>query len=271
MKVQAIEMALRVGLYAINMLSLLGRYKRRSRSYGTHARQVLDWYEGEGRDERRPLVLFIYGGNWQSGVRHDYRFVADTLVSMGCDVVIPDYRLYPEARFGEILSDVGLCLHYVLAHTDEDRPIYVMGHSAGAQMGALLTLNRDVEGSARVSGFVGLAGPYDFYPFKEDAHWDLFGPEHAYADSQPVNFVGSHAPALYLLHGEDDRRVRCRHSRSLVEKQRAAGGQASVEVYQNMGHVDIILSFSALHRGRSKVIADIRQFVNPQESLNSIV
>ena len=46
-----------------------------------------------------------------------------------------------------------------------------------------------------------------------------------------------------------------------MEKQQAVGGRATREVYDGMGHIDIILSLSRIYRGKSKVLADIRRFV----------
>ena len=230
-------------------------------AYGAEPRHHLDWYRHVD-DTARPTVLFFYGGNWRSGRRQDYRFVADTLMTLGCDVVVPDYRLYPHVRFGEILADARSATETVLARLPAGRPLILMGHSAGAQLAALLTLDATLlEGNGRISAFVGLAGPYDFYPFTEDDHWELFGPEEAYPASQPVNFVRGDAPPLYLLHGEDDRRVRRGHSKSLMEKQRAAGGRADREVYPGMSHVGIIVAFSRLHRRDSAVVRDVGRFV----------
>jgi acetyl esterase/lipase len=244
----------RFGLFLLNLAARLGSYKKRTEAYGSHPRQVLDWYVGEG--DGRPVVLFFYGGNWQSGHRSDYRFVADGLLAMGCDVVVPDYRLYPEVRFANIISDATAAFAHITCKIDA--PIIVMGHSAGAQLGALLALKSSKE---RVSAFIGLAGPYDFFPYTEASHWDIFAPVTEYSKSQPVNFVNEKAPPFYLLHGEDDQRVRRGHSKSLMEKQRAAGGVANREVYHRMGHVDIILAFSRCHRYRSQVVADIRGFI----------
>ena len=81
-------------------------------------------------------MLFFYGGNWQSGRRQDYRFVADTLMTLGCDAVVPDYRLYPHVRFTDILQDARMAAQTVLERLPEDRPLLLMGHSAGAQIGA---------------------------------------------------------------------------------------------------------------------------------------
>ena len=249
------------GLRVINAIARTVPTVHEALAYGTEARHHLDWYR-HADDAERPVVLFFYGGNWRSGRRRDYRFVADTLLTLGCDAVVPDYRLYPHVRFSEILLDARRATEAVIERLPPDRPLILMGHSAGAQIGALLTLDaRQLSDPTRVAAFVGLAGPYDFYPFTEDDHWELFGPEEAWAASQPVNFVRADAPPLYLLHGEIDRRVHRGHSKSLMERQRAAGGRAEREVYEGMAHVDIITQFSRLHRRRSAVIRDLGRFL----------
>jgi acetyl esterase/lipase len=251
----------RLGLLVVNAVARSVPAERESVPYGDEPRHHLDWYR-HADGAPRPTVVFFYGGNWRSGRRQDYRFVADTLLTLGCDAVVPDYRLYPHVRFTDILDDARLALETLLARLPEGRPLVLMGHSAGAQIGALLTLDpRLLSAHRRIAGFVGLAGPYDFYPFTEDDHWELFGPEEAYPASQPVNFVRPDAPPLYLLHGEDDRRVRRGHSKSLMEKQRAAGGVADREVYPGLGHVELVVAFTRLHRRRSPVVRDVGRFL----------
>ena len=251
-----------IGLGLINTLARNGAYKvHKNIAYGDKTRNRLDYYQVKG-EQKRSTVLFLYGGSWNSGSKDTYRFVADTLTSHGLDVVIPDYRLYPQVRFSEIQSDVVAAAEWVASNTVE--PIFVIGHSAGAQLGALLCLNKgllDLQTVEKIKGFVGLAGPYDFYPFTEEEHWDLFSPEERYPESQAVNYVRPDGPPMYLLHGEDDTRVRRGHSKSLMEKIQAEGGHAAREVYANMGHVDIIMGFTLLHRRTSPVIRDIIQFL----------
>ncbi|MEE4301868.1 MAG: alpha/beta hydrolase [Pseudomonadales bacterium] len=255
------ELRQRLGLVVVNAIAHSVPATREQVAYGHTPRHHLDWYRRRG-GERRPTVLFFYGGNWRSGRRQDYRFVADTLMTLDCDVVVPDYRLYPHVRFSEILQDAREATEAVLARLPEGEPLVLMGHSAGAQLAALLTLDASLlRDPSRIAGCIGLAGPYDFYPFTEDDHWELFGPEEAYPSSQPVNFVRADAAPLYLLHGETDQRVHRGHSKSLMEKQRAAGGVAEREVYPGMGHVEIIVEFTRLHRRRSAVVRDIGRFV----------
>jgi acetyl esterase/lipase len=251
------------GLLLMNSLAHSVPYKRDTVAYGDHDRNQLDWYRLSATSGARPTVLFFYGGNWRSGRREQYRFVADTLLQAGYDVIVPDYRLYPDVRFTEILEDAQGAARVALEILPDDAPVYLMGHSSGAQLASLLTLNMSLlEAHHRISGFVGLAGPYDFFPFSEDDHWDLFAPEPSYPKSQPVNFVRADGPPLYLLHGEEDRRVRRGHSKSLMEKQQAAGGKAAREVYPDIGHIDIIVEFSRYHRRKSRVISDIVNFLD---------
>lgn len=254
------------GLWVINTLARSGDYRlTESVRYGDHHRHQLDHYQLKNNNNA-PTVLFFYGGNWRSGRRQDYRFVADTLLGLGVNVIVPDYRLYPKVRFQQIRDDAVAALE-TASQLIGDSELFVMGHSAGAQLATLLTLNDSLTSASRlIKGCIGLSGPYDFYPYTDQDHWDLFGPEPFYPESQAVNFVRPDAAPLYLLHGETDTRVRRGHSKSLMEKQLAAGGIASREVYPGLGHADLIVQFSRLHRGGARVIQDVKEFIHRTQS-----
>ena len=68
-----------------------------------------------------------------------------------------------------------------------------------------------------------------------------------------------------MLHGALDQRVRRGNSKSLMEKQIAAGGRACREVYSNMGHADTVLAFSRLHRRNNRLVRDIQYFINTRK------
>lgn len=253
------ELIQNVGLSLINLIARSGGYSRTSHAFGAGDREQYDWYV---TDTDVPTVIFYYGGNWRSGKRQQYRFVADTLCQMGLNVMVTDFPQYPGSRFDGIIEGVVRATDHFMMEVAPEARVIMMGHSSGAQKAALLTLNQSLLASPeRVIGMCGIAGPYDFYPFTEDDHWDLFGPEECYPESQPVNYVRADAPPLYLLHGRDDNRVRRGHSKSLMEKQREVGGRAEREVYEGMGHVDAVVSFSRIHRRNSKLIRDIQAFI----------
>ena len=240
------------GLQLMHLMARSGGYRVETHDYGPRTREQLDWYVV---DESLATVIFYYGGNWRSGKRQEYRFVADTLCQMGVNVMLPDFPLYPAYRFAEILEGVVAATDHFMQEVAVDAPVILMGHSSGAQKAALLALDHSLLRSPeRIRAMIGLSGPYDFFPFTED--------EENYPRSQPVNYVRPGAPPLYLLHGRDDMRVRRGHSKSLMEKQQAVGGTARREVYDGMGHVDAVVSFSRIHRRNSQLIRDIHSFID---------
>ena len=249
-----------VSLRLLNLIARSGGYRIETHAYGSSTRERMDWYIV---DEKLPTLIFYYGGNWRSGRRQDYRFVADTVCQMGVNVLLPDFPLYPSHRFSEILGGTVEATDYFMKEVAADAPVILMGHSSGAQKAALLALDQSLLDSPdRIRAMIGIAGPYDFFPFTEDDHWDLFAPEENYPSSQPVNYVRSAAPPLFLLHGREDNRVRRGHSKSLMEKQLAVGGLASRRVYDGMGHIDAVISFSRIHRRNSPLIRDIHSYIN---------
>ena len=65
-------------------------------SYGAHDRQKLDIYIPQTDAAELPVVMFIYGGSWNSGRKQDYSFAGHALNLNEFIAVIPDYRLVPE-------------------------------------------------------------------------------------------------------------------------------------------------------------------------------
>ena len=254
----------RSGLALLNGLARLGSYELAEVQSSESSQLKADYYF---TSNDRPTVFFFHGGNWRSYRKEDYRFVADTLGSIGANTVIPDLLKYPEYRFSTILEAAAKSLDYLVDYLNLNGDIFVMGHSSGAQIAALIALDSGLSKfRARLRGMIGLSGPYDFFPFSDEDHWDLFGPEADFPRSQPVNYVTPSAPELYLLHGAVDARVRRGNSKSLMEKQLEAGGKASREVYSDMGHADTILSFSRLHRRKNALVRDIQYFINTRKT-----
>jgi acetyl esterase/lipase len=86
-----------------------GRLAAEGIAYGSGPRRRLDIYRPEAGGPA-PVVVFFYGGNWDSGDRADYRFAGASLAQRGCLTLISDYRLYPEVRFRELLQDCAMAV-----------------------------------------------------------------------------------------------------------------------------------------------------------------
>jgi acetyl esterase/lipase len=226
----------------------------RNIAYADGPRHRLDIYAPLPAVTPAPVIVFFYGGGWASGSKAMYRFVGAGLAARGVLVVIPDYRLYPEVRFPAFMDDAATAVAWTRANASrfggDPRRLFLMGHSAGAQIATLLALDagylRSVHLSPRrdVCGVIGLAGPYDFLPLRSATLRDVFGPEAERPRSQPINYVSAQAPPMLLLAGRNDITVDPGNTLRLAGRLRAAGGTVEDRLYPLIGHATLIAAFS---------------------------
>ncbi len=237
-------------------------------AYGRDARQTLDIYAPKAPGVRdRPVIVFFYGGSWNSGTRSGYAFVGRALAAQGFVVVIPDYRLVPAIRYPAFVEDGAAAVRWTEGHIagygGDPHRLVLMGHSAGAYIAAMLAVDDRWLGPARqaVRGFVGLAGPYDFAPFDIDVSRAAFGEWPRPEETQPVHWAGAGDPPALLLLGAEDKTVQPRNSEALAAKLRAGGVPVTLRTYPKLGHIGLILAVARPFRGRAPVVADVARFV----------
>jgi acetyl esterase/lipase len=236
-------------------------------SYGPGERRRLDVYAPRAAAARpRPVILFIYGGSWDSGRRQGYAFAARALAAQGFVVIVPDYRLVPEVRYPDFLRDCAAVVRWARSHAGawggDGGRIVLTGHSAGAYNAAMLALDPALLGSDRaaIRGFAGLAAPTDFLPLDDPATIAAFGAWPRPAETQPISHAAAGAPPVLLLHGDGDTRVKPRNSRALAARLRAAGGDVRLKIYPGLGHAGILTALAVPFRRQAPVLADIAEF-----------
>jgi arylformamidase len=106
-----------------------------------HARQVLDVYSSkDGRN--LPVVFWIHGGGWQTGDKSSVQGKPAAFTEKGLVFVSTNYRLLPDVDMETIIRDIAKSIRWVHDHIDEyggdPKRMLVMGHSAGAQLAALI-------------------------------------------------------------------------------------------------------------------------------------
>jgi CubicO group peptidase (beta-lactamase class C family) len=103
--------------------------------------QVLDVYAPKDA-KNLPVVFWIHGGGWQTGDKSDVQVKPQAFMDKGFMFVSTNYRLLPKVDMGTIVRDVAKSIHWVHDHIAEyggdPKHLLVMGHSAGAQLAALI-------------------------------------------------------------------------------------------------------------------------------------
>jgi acetyl esterase/lipase len=263
----------RLGFLAVNVPAVFGSYKRHADiAYGPLPQQRLDVYVPQDAPAQpRPVVVFWHGGRWREGDKANYRFVGAALAESGYLALVANYRHYPAVKMPGFMRDAALAALWAAAHAreyggDRDR-VYLMGHSAGAHLAALVALDSRYFAAAgqampHIAGVIGLSGPYDFLPFREPSDQDMFGPAPLYPDSQPINFVRADAPPMLLAQGMKDVTVLPKNSINLAAALSRLGVPVTLKLYPNASHADTVAALTALLRGRAPTLADIRTFVS---------
>ena len=242
-------------------------------AYGTEQRQKLDIYQPTAPAPATgwPVVVFIYGGSWNQGDRAQYQFVGEALAARGVLTLVADYRLYPEVRYPDFLSDSALALAYGFDHAaqygGDPKRVFVMGHSAGGYNAAMLALDaRWLKATGhnpdQLAGWIGLAGPYDFYPIvNPDAQPVFFHPNYP-ENSQPIAFTSPNAPRSFLAAAKNDTLVNPqRNTVQLAKKLEAAGVPVTLKLYPRASHTTLIGAFAWPLRWIAPVLDDVDAFI----------
>ncbi|MBY0355427.1 MAG: alpha/beta hydrolase [Rickettsiales bacterium] len=244
-----------------------------SLSYSSASGQKLDIYYQKPVDASalqpiRPVVIFFYGGSWSYGKKEQYRFVAARLVKEGYVVVIPDYVKYPQAKFPDFMQDAARATVWVkqniLKYGGDPQQINIVGHSAGAFIGALLLADDSYLTTAggspdMVCAFAGLAGPYDFTPESDDLK-AIFGPPERYDLMHVPPFIDGTEPPMLLLHGEEDDTVGSFNQAHLAEAITQKHGVVKTILYPKTDHYSIISTFVAWDNGSTPIVKDMVSF-----------
>jgi acetyl esterase/lipase len=102
----------------------------------------MDIYQATTKKENSPIIVFIHGGSWDSGSKDIYKFFAEGFTSEGYDVAVPNYRLFPEIIYPDMLHDTAKAVAY-LSNLFSKRKVVLIGHSAGGYNALMVAMNKD--------------------------------------------------------------------------------------------------------------------------------
>lgn len=258
-------------LKAVNLLVPRSGYSVRHDVYGPDPRQKLDVYIPDDLKAPAPLLLFFYGGGWQSGARADYAGVGQAFASKGVITLVADYRLYPKVAFPAFVEDAARATAYAHSHAaswggDQNR-LFVAGHSAGAYNAVMLGSDpaylKALGGELSwIAGIIGIAGPYDFLPLTDPSYIAIF-----HGRSNPAILPLRHIadaprhPAMLLIAGSADTTVEPGNSSRMAAALKAHGDKAETISYRGVGHIGIIASLLPPLRFTTPLRDDMLRFI----------
>ncbi|HEY0758933.1 MAG TPA: alpha/beta hydrolase fold domain-containing protein [Acidisarcina sp.] len=211
----------------------------------------LDVYQPVRRDNAlRPAVMLIHGGGWTSFDKSTMRGIGEYLARGGFVAFSVDYRLFDGAqnRWPAQLDDVQRAVRWVRANAasygvNAER-IGAFGHSAGAQLAALLGMEETRDNSdpalakysSRVQAVVDVSGPADF-TLETDPEGAAFleaflgvayvaHPE-VWREASPAFHVSKDDAPFLIFHGTHDEDVPLAQAQELHDRLAAAGVSVS--------------------------------------------
>lgn len=108
-------------------------------------RQLLDVY-APAAGSGFPVVVWVHGGGWMRGSKNEMNYKPEAFVERGFVFVAMNYRFIPDVDMGTIVRDVaksvGWVRNNIAKHGGDPARLFLMGHSAGAQLAALLCVDR---------------------------------------------------------------------------------------------------------------------------------
>ncbi|MEP1231314.1 MAG: alpha/beta hydrolase, partial [Litorimonas sp.] len=209
--------------------------KTKNVSFGDASRQKMDIYIANEPRENSPVIMFVHGGSWDSGSKDIYKFLAEGFTQEGFDVVVPNYRLYPEVRYPTFIEDNALAVAQT-AKRFPNRPIALMGHSAGGYNVLMLGLVPKyleavgVDRCSQIAGIAALSAPVGVVPLDSEPLITAF-PDRFAKDDAPLNVVDGPAPQMFLANGQEDTTVYPDNAVALGKKITERGGAAQVKIY----------------------------------------
>jgi acetyl esterase/lipase len=238
-------------------------------AYGPDPRQKLDVYRPEKDAGNLPVLVFSYGGAWNSGERGLYDFAGRAFAAAGFLTIVYDYRLVPDVRFPAFVEDTAAVIAWAERNAErfggKAGGMFLAGHSAGAYNVALAALDPRflaVHGldPGVITGVAALSGPFDFLPLDGPSTREAFGRWPDLEETQPVNAVTATAPPFLLITGDADRTVYPRNSERLAERLREAGVEARLMILEGLGHTDVLTAIARPLRWRAPVLEAVTGF-----------
>lgn len=219
--------------------------------YGTHARQRVDIYSPKDAVDDLPVVVFVHGGGWSRGNSRNVQSKPRHFTASNIIFASTGYRLVPSVSVETQAKDIGAAIQAIVGQANaigvDPERIVLMGHSAGAQLAALVATDPQYAGDAfgAIRGVILLDGAgYDIGKRMTDmrarsrrVYQRAFGNDGArHRSLSPLTHVGGRDAPHWLALYVEERDASRTQSQALMNALIEAGASASALPIEDTDH-----------------------------------
>lgn len=201
--------------------------------------------------DRRPAVVFFFGGGWKAGSPEQFVEQCKHLASRGMVTITADYRVASrhQTKAVDCVNDARVAMRWVRRHATElgidPKRLAAGGGSAGGHVAACLgTISAEDEAiSSRPDAMflfnpACMLAPIDgVQPWNEDRSAEMH--DRMGVDPvklSPTHHVTANAPPTIIFHGKEDPTVAFATAEIFARKMKAAGVRCDLKGYEGEKH-----------------------------------
>ena len=223
-----------------------------------------------------PVIIFVHGGNWDSGDKNYRAGGADVYANIGrfyaargIGVAVINYRLQPAVAWPAQVDDVRAAVAWVRANISRDggqpERVFLMGHSAGAHLASLVALTSP---ALPVRGVIAVSGAAldltDEQTYRLGADRGYYEQRFQGSDTgtqwtrtaSPALFATAKAPPFLILFATGETPALQRQSQVLHEALSQAGAASTLVPIAGESHTRMVLALSHPDKASAKAILD---------------
>lgn len=196
--------------------------------------------------DKRPAIVFYFGGGWVSGTPEQFRKQSEYLATRGMVGIRVEYRTIPKGDKGPPIiccADAKSALRYVRSHAKElgadPRRIAASGGSAGGHLAAFTALvdglddsKDDLKVSCKPDALILFNPVFNNGP----GQWGHERVGERFLEFSPAHHVAKGAPPAIVFLGDQDKLIPVSVLREFEGRMKQAGVRCEAHVYPMAGH-----------------------------------
>ena len=224
----------------------------------------------------KEVLIFIHGGNWNSGNKKLYNYLGNRMARKGIVTVIIDYPLSPKAGYNEMAADAALAVKWVrdniTLYGGDPGKIYLSGHSAGGHLAALVSIKNKYFDSLKIPNpikgaiLIDAAG-LDMYNYlanegleSGNTYLQTFTNDpKVWKEASPIYFLHPGMPSMLIYVGGKTYPSIKEGNERFIHALKTFIPDPEYHIMKGKKHIPMILQFFNTHNSRYKEILQFMQ------------